>query len=182
MKTREKDISIWETSKRNVLQVIFSRTMLIMILIVLQFAYIIARFYAWAEHIPLLLGGELLVVAAMMAFILNTKDNPSVKLSWCFLVALFPIFGSVVYFVVRYDLGYRVLQKRIRYSETESRKYLAKQDEIWNELKQTDAQTYHMAKYLYKTSGSMVSKDNEVKYFSIGEDMFVEMYRFYSGF
>ena len=167
--------SILENSKRNVLQIIFSRTMLIMVLIVMQFAYIIARMYAFAEHIPILLGGELAIVAVMMAIILNSEENPSVKLSWCFLVGIFPIFGSIVYLVVRFDVGYRVLQKRISLTEENSRKYLPKQDKVLAELKQEDAQTYHMAKYLHKMSGSLVSSNTQVKYFAIGEDMFEEM-------
>jgi len=167
--------SILENSKRNVLQIIFSRTMLIMVLIVMQFAYIIARMYAYAEHIPILLGGELAVVAIMMAIVLNSEENPSVKLSWCFLVGIFPIFGSIVYLVVRFDVGYRVLQKRISLTEENSRKYLPKQDKILAELKQEDAQTYHMAKYLRKMSGSLVSTNAQVKYFAIGEAMFEEM-------
>lgn len=175
MKKRENEKSIWEIGKRSVLQVVFSRTMLIMVLIVLQFAYIIARMYAYAEHIPILLGGEFLIVAVMMAIILNTKENPSVKLSWCFLVGIFPIFGSIVYLVVKYDFGYRVTQKRISITEAESRKYLPNQDQILNELKEKDAQTYHIANYLRKTSGSLVSQNNEVKYFPIGEEMFEEM-------
>ena len=175
MEKRKKEESIWKIGKRSVLQVIFSRTMLIMVLIVLQFAYIIARMYAYAEHIPILLGGEFLIVAVMMAIILNSKENPSVKLSWCFLVGIFPIFGSIVYLVVKYDFGYRVTQKRISITEAESRKYLPNQDQILNELKEKDAQTYHIANYLRKTSGSLVSQNNEVKYFPIGEEMFEEM-------
>ena len=172
---RKKDKSIWEISKRNALQVVFSRTMLIMILIVLQFAYIIAQMYAWAEHIPILLGGEFVVVAVMMAIILNSNENPSVKLSWCFLVGVLPIFGSVVYFVIRYDLGYRLTQKRISYTEAESRKYLPKQEKLLAELKEEDVQTYHIANYLHRNCGSLVSRDNQVKYFPIGEAMFEEM-------
>jgi len=99
MKRSKKDNSIFEDGKRSVLQVVFSRTMLIMLLIVLQFAYIIARMYALAEYIPVLLGGEFLIVASMMMFILNSKENPAIKLSWCFLVGIFPIFGSIVYLV-----------------------------------------------------------------------------------
>ena len=175
MKKREKDKSIWEISKRNVLQVVFSRTMLIMVLIVVQFAYIIARMYAWAEHIPILLGGELFTVAIMLAIILNSKENPSVKLSWCFLVGLFPIFGSVVYFVIRYDIGYRVTQRRITIAENESRKYLPEQNDILEELKALDMQTYQVAQYLHKTGGSLVSKNNQVIYFPIGEELFAEM-------
>lgn len=146
--------------------------MLIMVLIVLQFAYIIARVYAFAEHIPILLGGEFLIVAFMMAFILNSKENPSIKLSWCFLVGIFPIFGSVVYFVIRYDLGYRVTQKRISYTEAESRKCLPKQE--IDDLKE-DVQTYRIAQYLHNSCGSLVSSNNQVKYFSVGEEMFEEM-------
>ena len=129
--------------------------MLIMILIVLQFAYIIARMYAWAEHIPILIGGELLVVAIMLAIILNTKENPSIKLSWCFLVGVFPILGSVIYFVIRYDLGYRLRQKRISYTESLSRKYLPEQTESLEVLKKIDNQTYRIAKYLQNNCGSL---------------------------
>jgi len=175
VRNKKKEQSIWEIGKRNVMQVIFSRTMLIMVLIVLQFAYIIARMYAYAEHIPILLGGEFLIVAVMMAIILNSKENPSVKLSWCFLVGIFPIFGSIVYLVVKYDLGYRVTQKRISITETDSRKYLPEQNEVLDELKEKDVQTYRMAQYLRKTSGSLVSQNSSVRYFSIGEEMFEEM-------
>jgi len=175
MNKRENEKSIWEIGKRSVLQVIFSRTMLIMVLIVLQFAYIIARMYAFAEYVPILLGGEFLVVAIMMAIILNSKENPSIKLSWCFLVGIFPVFGSVVYFVVKYDFGYRITQKRISIAEAESRKYFPDQKEVIEELKEKDAQTYHMAKYLHKTAGGLVSQNSHVKYFPIGEEMFEDM-------
>lgn len=171
----KKEKTVWEIGKRNVLQVIFSRTMLIMVLIVMQFAYIIARMYAFAEYIPIILGGEFIVVAIMMAIILNSKENPSIKLSWCFLVGVFPIFGSIVYFVVKYDFGYRMTQKRIAHTESQSRKYLPEQNRVFDELREKDAQTYHMAQYLRKTSGSLVSNNNRITYFPIGEEMFEEM-------
>ena len=118
---------IWKKGKRNVLQVIFSRTMLIMVLIIIQFAYIIARMYAFAEHIPLVLGSEIIAVAIMLLTIINSGDNPMICLSWCFFVGVFPILGSVIYFVVRYDLGYRVTRKRILMMAKESRKYTLNQ-------------------------------------------------------
>lgn len=170
----KKDNSILEDSKRSVLQVVFSRTMLIMILIVLQFAYIIARMYAFAEYLPILLGGELLIVATMLMIIINSKENPAIKLSWCFLVGIFPIFGSVVYLVVRYDLGYRLQQRRITESEVQSRKFLPENNEVLEELKE-DMQTYHIASYLRQQTGSSVSKNTRVTYFPIGEKQFEEM-------
>lgn len=171
----KKDNSILEDSKRNVLQIVFSRTMLIIILIVLQFAYIIARMYAFAEYIPVFLGSELIVVATMLTIILNSKENPAIKLSWCFLVGIFPIFGSIVYLVIHFDLGYRLQQRRITESEKQSRKYLTAHESVMDELKQQDMQTYHIASYLRQQAGSSVNKNTKVTYFPIGEKQFEEI-------
>lgn len=175
MKRSKKENSLLEDSKRNVLQVVFSRTMLIMLLIVLQFAYIIARMYAFVEYIPVFLGSELLVVATMMMIILNSKENPAIKLSWSFLVGIFPVFGSIVYLVVRLDFGYRVQQKRIAETEAQSRRCLHVNEGILDELKREDIQTYHIANYLKEQGGSRINKDTKVTYFPIGEKQFEEM-------
>lgn len=177
MTKSKKEKSILEDSKRNVLQIIFSRTMLIMLLIILQFAYIIARMYAFAEYIPVFLGSELLVVATMLTIILNAKENPAIKLSWCFLVGIFPIFGSIVYLVVRYDLGYRLQQRRISESEAQSRKYLPVKDDVMEELKNKDMQTFQVASYLHQQAGGRVNRNTKVTYFPIGEAQFEEMIR-----
>ena len=170
---KHKENSIWKIGKRNVLQIIFSRTMLIIALIVIQFAYIIARMYAFAGHIPLILGSEMIVIAAVLLSIMNSKENPMIRLSWCFFVGVFPILGSVIYFVVRYDVGYRVIQRRILWTQKESKKYQLNQ----KELSTDDPQTNHMAQYLKKYSGSEMSQNNEVSYYPSGEALFEEMLR-----
>lgn len=172
---KQTEDSIWKISKRNVLQVIFSRTMLIMALIVIQFAYIIARMYAFAEHIPLILGSEMIAVAIILLFIMNSEENPMIRLSWCFFVGVFPILGSTIYFVVRYDLGYRVIQKRIFMMAKESRKYKLDQSKVLMELKEKDYQTYRMAQYLNQYGGNDISSNNDVFYFPAGELLFEEM-------
>lgn len=167
--------SIWKIGKRSVLQVIFSRTMLIMALIVIQFAYIIARMYAFAEHIPLILGSEMIAVAIMLLLIINSEKNPMIRLSWCFFVGVFPILGSVIYFVIHYDLGYRVIQNRILMMAKESRKYTTDQSKALMEVKEEDYQTYRMAQYLNQYSGNNMSQNSDVVYFPSGELLFEEM-------
>ena len=172
---KQKEESIWKIGKRSVLQVIFSRTMLIMALIVIQFAYIIARMYAFAEHIPLILGSEMIAVAIMLLLIINSQKNPMIRLSWCFFVGVFPILGSVIYFVIHYDLGYRVIQKRILMMTEESRKCTTDQSKVLMEVKEEDYQTYCMAQYLNQYSGNNMSQNSDVVYFSSGELLFEEM-------
>lgn len=174
MKSKNEN-SILEEGRRNVLQIIFSRTMLMMILIVLQFAYIIGQMYAFAEYVPVFLGSELLIVAIMLTIILNSKENPAIKLSWCSLVGIFPVFGSIVYLVIRLDLGYRLQQKRISETEKQSRRYLLEQEDVFGELRAEDLQTYNIAKYLKQQSGSGINKYTKITYFPIGEKQFEEM-------
>lgn len=172
---KQTEDSIWKIGKRNVLQVIFSRTMLIMALIVIQFAYIIARMYTFAEHIPVILGSEMIAVAIILLFIINSQENPMIRLSWCFFVGVFPILGSVIYFVIHFDLGYRVIQKRILMMAKESRKYTLEQSEILAQIKEKDYQTYCIAQYLNQYSGNNISANSDVAYFSSGEMLFEEM-------
>ena len=175
MNNKKEKKSIVENSKRSVLQVIFSRTMLIMLLILLQFAYLIGRMYAFAEYVPIFLGSELLVVAIMMTIIINSKENPMIRLSWCILVGVFPILGSVVYVVLKFDLGYRVQQRRIIETEAAAEHYLRNQDAVLEEVKNKDMQTYQIAGYLRKHSASTINKNTDVTYFPIGEEMFEAM-------
>ena len=177
MTRNKKENSILENGKRSILQIVFSRTMLIMLLIVLEFVYLIGRVYAFAEYIPIFLGSEFLFVAGMLIVILNTKENPMIKLSWCFLVGVFPILGSVVYLVIRYDLGYRVQQSRIMESEKETMKYLKNQETVLAKLYKEDMQTYRLGMYLRDKSESTISTNTQVIYFPIGEKQFEEMVR-----
>ncbi len=173
MINRKKEKSILEEGKRGVLQVIFSRTMLFMVLILLKFAYMIVRMYAFVEYIPVFLGSEFIVVAIMMLVILNSKENPMIKLSWCILVGLFPIFGSVIYLFIGLELGHRLQKKRIFKVEGEYRAYLPEL-QIEDVLKE-DSQTGYMAKYLREYADATIYKDTEVAYFPIGELQFEEM-------
>ena len=98
---------------KKILRVLFGRTMVVLALLVLQFFLLFSRLYDLLRDIPLLFGGVEVFTAAMLLHILNSRDNPSFKLTWCILVAVLPVFGTLLYFFIRFDVGHRMVRKLV---------------------------------------------------------------------
>lgn len=174
IKDKIKESTIVAEGKRGIFQVVFGRTMLIIVLIVLQFLFLFAQFFAWAKYVPLLLGSELIVVAFMMFFVLNTEGNPSIKLTWCIIIGIAPILGSVLYLFARYEIGHHLERKVIQHTIAESRKFIENQSEQLEKVKD-DKELSQMAGYLRTYSGSTLYANTKVRYFPIGELQFEEI-------
>ena len=152
----------------------YGRTIIILLSLLLQIALILALMFRFLERIPALFGGVVVFTAVMLAVILNTRDNPTVKLSWCILVAVMPVFGMVLYLFFRLDIGHRVEQKLLRKTQEETRCYTAAGEEFMEKLRREDRNFYNTAYYLQK-NGFPVCGNTNVQYFPLGEDKFRQM-------
>ena len=152
----------------------YGRTIIILLSLLLQIALILALMFRFLERIPALFGGVVVFTAVMLAVILNTRDNPTVKLSWCILVAVMPVFGMVLYLFFRLDIGHRVEQKLLRKTQEETRSYTAAVEEFMEKLRREDRNFYNTAYYLQK-NGFPVCGNTNVQYFPLGEDKFRQM-------
>ena len=99
--------------KRGILRIVFGRTMVILVLLALQFVLMFMGLYHLFQYLPLLFGGVVTFTGVMLLYVLNTRDNPSVKLSWCIVISILPVFGALLYFFVRFDLGHRVVRRMV---------------------------------------------------------------------
>lgn len=166
---------IIQTGRRGILHIVFSRTMIILLTLLLQLIVLFVMMFSLVQHVSVLFGSMVVFTAIMLVYILNSPGNPSIKLSWCIVIAVLPLFGAVLYFFVKFDLGYRLEQKILEKGMKESDIYVPEQKELFAKIKEEDKSLYNLACYL-RTQGQHTIYDNtEVKYFPLGEDMFVEM-------
>lgn len=107
--------------------------------------------------------------------IISSSDNPEYKIPWLLFVLILPIVGFMLYFIF-YS---RTLRKKYvrRLKRLYGEKYLEKDEENFKELKSINATAYNQAKLLCHLSGSHLFSQTEVKYFSIGEEMWKSMLR-----
>ena len=155
--------------KKNLLGLIFSRTTLIVLLLAGNFLLLFSFLLGILEGLPAYLGSMVLFTAIVLIYVLNTRANPSVKLSWCILIGILPIFGAALYFYVQSDLGHRVVKRIVNSSVAESLPHAEKPAE--------PANSPDIAHYLKNHARAEIYSNSSLRYFPLGECAFREMLR-----
>ena len=171
MTRSQKDQYFIADGKRSILQIVFGKTMIIILLLVIQFIILFSILIHFTQFLPYLLGGSYVFAGLMLIYILQTKDNPAVKLSWSFLIAVLPVFGAMLFFYVQSDIGHKMEKALVRSSLQESQKLLPEQ----KNLELDDINFMNTATYLSNHASAYVCENTDVKYYPIGELMFEEM-------
>lgn len=160
--------------RQSFFRMIFSRTVITILLLLLNFLWLFSLLFELFEGITLVFGGVVAATAFMLIIILNSDDDPAFKLSWCIVVAVLPLFGIVLYTIVRFDLGSRVHQKMLKKSVEASLPHLPTACDFAG---QCDPQTAAIAQYLQNCAHAPAYTNTDVRYFPLGEDKFEEMIR-----
>ncbi len=166
---------ILQTGKKRILKIVFSRSVLILLVLLLQIVLYMAMLFSLVQRVTWLIGGMTVLTAIMLFVVLNERQNPSIKLSWSILIAMMPLFGAALYFFVRYDLGYRVEQRVLAKSMKESDIHVPEQTLLYEKVQEEDKSLYNLAKYLRSKGQHTIYANTDVKYFPLGDNMFEEM-------
>ena len=161
-----------DKSRRSLLKVLFSRTMIIASLLILNFALVFSFVFDLIQGLPVLFGSLVAFTAVMELIILNGRDDPSVKLTWCILVAVLPLFGSAMYFFVRFDLGNRVNRRLVAASMEASLSCLPEDETLYQKIRTEDREFHNLSRYLQHCAHAPVYTNTAVTYFPLGEDKF----------
>ena len=79
--------------RQSFFRMIFSRTVITILLLLLNFLWLFSLLFELFEGITLVFGGIVAATAVMLIIILNSDDDPAFKLSWCIVVAVLPLFS-----------------------------------------------------------------------------------------
>ena len=158
-----------KASKKSLLGLIFSRTTIVVLLLILNFCLLFSFLLGLLEGLPAYLGSMVVFTALVLLYVLNTDANPSIKLSWCILISILPIFGTALYFYVKSDLGHRMVKGIVNASVEESLAHL--------EIPESPTDAPEIAQYLQKQAHAQCYTNSSVQYFPLGELAFEEMLR-----
>ena len=165
------------TKKPGFLRLFYGRTLLILLALLLQFGALFTILFPLVEKLPYFFGGVVVFTAVMLLYILNTRENPSVKLSWCIVVAVLPLFGASLYLFVRLELGHKVIRALMDRSVTESLAHVPDQTPLLQQIREEDKDLYNLAGYLQRHGGNTIFGNTQAEYFPLGEDKFEAMLR-----
>lgn len=102
--------------------------------------------------------------------LIKYSKNYSYTLPWIIILLLFPLVGTLLYIIIGQNKYSSKILKSITASEKNSKKYLH-QDELVKE----DFKNNSRLRYISDFAGYPVTKNNDVKYYSLGEYMHKDM-------
>ncbi len=162
--------------KRGVISVVTGRTFLVTLLLAAQLVLLIVGFERLGDYIHL---GSAVASALMIIYVVNTPSDPTVKLTWCFVIAIVPVVGIPLYFFIKLDLGHRSVQRAISRCAAETMPYFdlhpAPEEDNIVELAKTDPDGAQAARYLRDRAGFPAYTGSSVKYFPVGELKFAAL-------
>ena len=157
--------------KQAVIYVATQRTVVILALLA-QIALICSLFFAlqrYSTTMVLIFQG---VAAVTAVYVLNTKTKAEFKLGWMVPMVAFPIFTVAIYFYLSNQYGARVVRNRFAEKCAETKRFLAQDEKVYEELKEQSPEAARYARYMNDYAGFPVWKDTDVTYFPAGEKKF----------
>lgn len=161
--------------RKGLLRLVFGRTAVVAVLLILQLLVLFGAFRFLGEYMVYVFGGFIGLSTVVTIYILNEKTDPSFKMVWMILVLMVPVFGSLLYLFVQLQIGTKFIAQRLHILSGQTESFLGQQEAVKNSLWKEDKQTGHLAAYMKQYGGFPVYGNTSVAYFPLGEEKFEEM-------
>lgn len=160
---------------KKVLNKLFGRLVLTAIIILIQFGWIAFTLYEAGVVNPWFSLG-LRVISLVCALYVVYKDmRPHAKMSWIFLILLLPFIGCPCYFLFGRSEMTKKNREQIAQLQSLVEPMRVAQEDVNAHLKETNEIAYRQMMLPQNVGRYPVYMEQESKYYSVGDDMFVDM-------
>ncbi|MDR0946399.1 MAG: phospholipase D-like domain-containing protein [Ruminococcus sp.] len=156
---------------KKLLKVIFSRKIVIFLLLLLQIGVFGAGVFFLNEMWRYAYFFFNALSIAAVIYILNTNENPAYKNAWILPITVIPLFGIAAYVYTKFQPGRRKLKQSFREQHTHGKRLLYEDRDTRLELEDYYPEFSGLSKYL-KEQGCPIYKAKTVEYFDTGETFF----------
>ena len=170
-KSGEQDdhILLLEKGRRGALNVLFGRTMLVLVMLAVQILVLVLAFRWLQEYVAALYAVQLILYGALAVHLVNKSSTAQIKLSWMVVIALIPALGVALYVFVETDIGHRMLNRRLGEVIDRTRGYIPDQREKLDRLERENPAMAGLARYTWAHGGFPVYENTAVEYLPSGE-------------
>ena len=170
-----KKSKVAKVAKKGLFRIVFSRTGIMLLLILIQLGIFIMIPYYLNAYTTYIYGAFRAVSLLVLIHIINSKGNPAFKMTWTLCVLVFPVVGSLFYLFVQFQIGTRFLKARLAELRIETDPYMQQDQEIVEAIWASKSANAHLSYFLSHQVGFPTYRNTAVKYFPLGEDKFASM-------
>ena len=175
MDYKSKGLRLLKKGQRGIVHTIFSRLGLIILLFALQVLMLLSMFQKFQAFLPHMLGAIVLFIVGMVIYLLNSKINPTAKITWLIVIMLLPLFGVLLFLYTKLDIGNRALKARVGQIVAKTKESIPQSEEVMARLLEENQGVAALAHYMQRSGCYPVFGQTEVTYFPSGEAKFAEL-------
>lgn len=168
----ESTISLIKKKRRGWKRLIFSRVLVIAVLLLVELLLLVSFFKWLRDYFPPFIAFQNLFSVGMMLFLFNTDMNPSAKLTWLFVIMVAPIPGTAFLWFTERDIGHNALKIRINQLIAETKDSISQDIVVMDQPEIINSGLDDLCRYVNKTGCFPVFSGTDVTYFSSGEEKF----------
>lgn len=161
-----------QKGRRGIAKVVYGRSIMIVLLILFQLFYFYFLLLRYQKYTIYFYTGVSLISIAVVLLIVNEQINPMYKIAWIIPVVALPVFGTGLYFFIRFQPGPKIMRKKMDTVAGNLKKYVSSDTDVEKSLKEKSKDAYNTSRYLNSTVNFPVYHDSTTEYFSCGEKMF----------
>jgi len=154
------------------LKIIFRRRVLVILTLLAQIGLIFFLIAGTGIYIKYSYWVLSVVSVIVCIYLINKNDKPGYKLTWIFLILLFPFFGGILYIVLNIWSNPKKIRKSLRKNIEDSRDAFYLPGHRLNELIDSHPDFRAKAHYLQEHAGFPVYGNTRQEYFPSGESFF----------
>ena len=128
--------------KKTAFQMIFGRTLVIALLLILQIVLLFMLIKTVGE-----LAGYLTLALSfvLLVFVINRGTQPAFTMAWILPLAALPVFGGLFYLFIQAQPGTRKIQKKLALLQEETKPYLTQSQAVMENLRSENPQMAQLA-------------------------------------
>lgn len=160
------------SAKKGLFRIIFSRTGIMLLLILLQIGFFISTTFYLEAYSRVISALLFCLRAVVLIYIINSEGNPAFKMTWILCVFMFPVVATLFYVYVKFQVGTRYMKRRLNTLKTEMAPYMIQDRDTVDALWASRSANARLSHYLSNQLGFPTYRNTSVRYFSIGEEKF----------
>ena len=172
-----KGLTLLKKGQKGLVHAVFSRMGLILLLLVLHVLLLFSAFRWFENFLPHIYGGAVIFTVGMVLYLLNSRMDPSAKITWLIVVMLLPVFGALLFWYTQSDIGHRALKDRLNRLIAQTRDSIPQSAQVMERLAEEEPGAAALARYIGRTGCYPAYDKTAVTYFPLGEDKWAEMLR-----
>ncbi|MFA7637219.1 MAG: PLD nuclease N-terminal domain-containing protein, partial [Monoglobales bacterium] len=154
---------------------LFRQRMIVCLLLFLQLLFLIFLLISGSATSAVIAGLFRFISIIVSLYIFSCKNKGAYKLTWVFLILMFPIFGGLFYLIFKFQSSPKKAAERLEKILKKSAWHLFLPESYLDEAKKELPFASSALHYMQNHAGFPVYSGSETEYLPIGEKMFEQM-------